>query len=166
MSEKTRILIVDDEDRLRESLKKMLEMDGFLVEVAGNGKEGLNALLRSSFDVAIVDLVMPNRDGMWLLGEINKKDINVSVVVATGYGTIELVVKAMKQGAWDFIQKPVDYDLMKIIVDKAAEGKRCLRERKEAEQARLRAFEDMGEAAWLRAESRRAWSRERLEGGT
>lgn len=133
MTESVKILIVDDEERLRESLKMMLEMDGFSVETAEDGKVGLNALLQSSFDVAIVDLVMPRRDGMWLLGEIKKKNIDVSVVVATGYGTVELVVKAMKQGACDFIQKPVDYELMKIILNKAAESRASVRAGKEAQ---------------------------------
>ena len=133
MTKSVKILIVDDEERLRKSLKKMLEMDGFSVETAEDGKAGLNALVNSSFDVAIIDLVMPKRDGMWLMGEINKKNIDVSIVVATGYGTVELVVKAMKQGAWDFIQKPVDYELMKVIVEKAAERKRCVRAKNEAE---------------------------------
>ena len=134
MNENVKILIVDDEERLRESLKKMLEADGFLVETAEDGNAGLSALLDSSFDVAIVDLVMPKRDGMWLIGEINKKNIDVSVVVATGYGTVELVVKAMKKGAWDFIQKPVDYELMKVIVDKAAERRGAVRAQNDAEK--------------------------------
>jgi len=134
MTESVKILIVDDEERLRESLKKMLEIDGFSVETAEDGKAGLDALVDSSFDVAIIDLVMPKRDGMWLIGEINKRKIDVSTVVATGYGTVELVVKAMKQGAWDFIQKPVDYELMKVIVDKAAERRRFVRAQNEAEK--------------------------------
>lgn len=134
MTKSVKILIVDDEERLRESLKKMLEMDGFSVETAEDGKVGLNALLNSSFDVAIIDLVMPKRDGMWLIGEINKRKIDVSVVVATGYGTVELVVKAMKKGAWDFIQKPVDYELMKMVLAKAAERRLCVREQIEAEK--------------------------------
>ena len=146
MSEKTRILIVDDEERLRDSLKKMLEMDGFSVETAENGKEGLDALMHSSFDVAIIDLVMPKRDGMWLIGEINKKNIDVSVVVATGYGTVELVVKAMKQGAWDFIQKPVDYELMKVIVNKAAERRRSVSAAKEAQVKIKQQNEELKEA--------------------
>lgn len=134
MTENVKILIVDDEERLRESLKKMLEMDGFSVETAEDGKVGLDALLNSSYDVAIIDLVMPKRDGMWLLAEINKRKIDVSVVVATGYGTVELVVKAMKEGAWDFIQKPVDYELMKIVLGKAAERRHSVREQIEAEK--------------------------------
>ena len=133
MAEKIRLLIVDDEERLRDSLKKMLEMDGFYVETADNGEEGLKALLNASFDVAILDLVMQKRDGMWLIGEINKKNIDVSVVITTGYGTVDLVVKAMKLGAWDFIQKPVDYELMSMIVDKAADRNRIVRIGKEAE---------------------------------
>ncbi len=134
MTKSVKILIVDDEERLRLSLKKMLKIDGFSVETAEDGKAGLNALLNSSFDVAIIDLVMPKRDGMWLIGEINKRKIDVSVVVATGYGTVELVVKAMKQGAWDFIQKPVDYELMKVIIYKAAENRNVVRVQNEAEK--------------------------------
>jgi len=146
MTKSVKILIVDDEERLRNSLKKMLKMDGFSVETAEDGKAGLNALVNSSFDVAIIDLVMPKRDGMWLIGEINKRNIDVSVVVATGYGTVELEIKAMKQGAWDFIQKPVDYELMKMIVDKAADRRHSVRAQNEAEIRIKQQNEELKEA--------------------
>ena len=133
MVEQGRVLIVDDEERLRDSLKKMLVMDGFSAETAENGEDGLNSLIQSSYDIAIIDLVMPKRDGMWLINEIKDRGIDVGMIIASGYGTVDLVVRAMKLGAWDFIQKPVEYDLMKMIVKRSIERARLLREKRDAQ---------------------------------
>ncbi|MDH3974397.1 MAG: ATP-binding protein [Deltaproteobacteria bacterium] len=146
MVEQGRVLIVDDEERLRNSLKKMLVMDGFTAETAENGEEGLNSLIKSPYDIAIIDLVMPKRDGMWLINEINDRGIDVGMIIASGYGTVDLVVRAMKLGAWDFIQKPVEYDLMKMIVQRSVERARLMREKREAQIQIKRQNEELKKA--------------------
>lgn len=146
MVEQGRVLIVDDEERLRDSLKKMLVMDGFSAETAENGEDGLNSLIKSSYDIAIIDLVMPKKDGMWLINEINARGIDVGMIIASGYGTVDLVVRAMKLGAWDFIQKPVEYDLMKMIVQRSVERARLTREKREAQKQIKRQNEELKRA--------------------
>lgn len=134
MTDDSKILIVDDEERLRISLGKMLSLDGFAVSTASDGQEGLDSLMDNPCDLVIVDLVMPGRDGMWLIREIKERKIDVGIIVATGYGTVDLAVNAMKLGAWDFIQKPVDYDLMKMVAERALERVRLVRDKAEAEK--------------------------------
>ncbi len=133
-----KVLVVDDEERLRESLKKMLESDGFSVDTAEDGQVGLDHLLGGTYDVAIVDLIMPVKDGMWLINEVSRRELGTGMVVATGYGTVDLAVNAMKQGAWDFIQKPVDYELLKMVIVKAME-KVVLQREKEGAEKKIRA---------------------------
>ena len=146
MNSSGRILVVDDEILLRESLGEMLEMDGFSVSMAGNGQEGLDSLLASPFDVAVVDIIMPGTDGMWLMDKIKRADIDVGVIVATGYGSVDLAVKAMKMGAWDFIQKPADYELMKMVVERSMERISLLREKRNAEEKILKQNQQLTEA--------------------
>lgn len=146
MIDQGRVLIVDDEERLRDSLKKMLVMDGFSAETAENGEDGLNSLIRSSYDIAIIDLVMPKRDGMWLINEIKQRGIDVGMIIASGYGTVDLAVRAMKLGAWDFIQKPVEYDLMKMIIKRSIERARLLREKRDADERIKRQNEELKKA--------------------
>lgn len=133
MSNAGEILIVDDEEKLRGSLKKMLEMDGFQVITAGNGQEGLELLHSHSIDIAIIDLVMPGTDGMWLINKVNESNLNPGLIVVTGYGTLEIAVKSMKMGVWEFIQKPVDYEMMNIAIMRSLEKLSLLRNKKEAE---------------------------------
>lgn len=132
-----KILVVDDEERLRTSLKTMLESDGFSVETAEDGQVGLDKLLAATYDIAVVDLIMPVKDGMWLINEVSRQEIRTGLVVATGYGTVDLAVNAMKKGAWDFIQKPVDYELLKMVIVRAME-KVTLRREKEAAEKKIR----------------------------
>ncbi|MBE9535546.1 MAG: response regulator [Proteobacteria bacterium] len=133
VSKKPNILIVDDEERLRESLRKMLEMDCFEVDVAGNGHEALEKLLSGSFDVVLLDMIMPETDGMWFLDKVSQRKLDVGVIVLTGYGTVELAVEAMKLGAWDFVQKPVDYDLLSLMLQKALDRSAMAKKQKEYE---------------------------------
>ncbi len=134
MGECGKILVVDDEERLRESLKKMLVMDGFSVSTAGSGKEGIDVLMSGPHDIAIVDLIMPGTDGMWLIDEIARQGLDIGIIVVTGFGTVDHAVRAMKLGAWDFIQKPIEYELLNMVVKRAMEKVRLLREKRAAEE--------------------------------
>jgi len=116
-----RILVVDDEKRMRHILQLMLEREGFRTEQAENGKEALNMLKQKRFDMAITDLKMPEMDGMSLLEEAKKIDPDFPIVVITAYGTIENAVEAMKKGAIDYITKPFEGEKILITV------KRCLK---------------------------------------
>lgn len=109
------VLIVDDEAAIRESLQTLLELEGYEVESAASGEEGLTKLGAHPFDLVLLDLALPDRNGMDLLGEIRGTDPQLAVIMITAYGTVENAVRAMQSGAANFIQKPWDND--KLLAD-------------------------------------------------
>ncbi len=102
------VLIIDDEAAIRESLETLLEMEGYDVESADSGESGLARIGERSFDLVLLDLALPDRNGMELLAEIHAQDPQLSVIMITAYGTVENAVRAMQVGAANFIQKPWD----------------------------------------------------------
>src|SRR6266568_7802684 len=109
------ILIVDDEAEIRESLQTLLELEGYEVETAANGEEGLSKLGHRPFDLVLLDLALPDRNGIELLPEIRSLDPQISVIMITAYGTVEDAVRAMQSGATNFLQKPWDNE--KLLAD-------------------------------------------------
>src|SRR5271156_6219681 len=117
------VLIIDDEAEIRESLQTLLEMEGFEVETAISGEEGLSQIGDRPFDLVLLDLALPGRDGMEILSEIRSHDSRLPVIMITAYGTVENAVRAMQSGAANFIQKPWDNE--KLLADvRAAVGLR------------------------------------------
>jgi DNA-binding NtrC family response regulator len=115
------ILIVDDDADIREVLGDRLESLGYRVVAAGTAKEGLELLERQNPQLVLLDIEMPDMNGMDLLREIRRREHDVTVVMITAYGTIERAVEAMKEGAYDFIAKPFEPDHVALIVAKALE---------------------------------------------
>src|SRR5947209_895653 len=109
------VLIIDDEAAIRESLETLLELEGYAVESASSGEEGLARLGDGSFDLVLLDLALPDRNGIDLLAEIHAHDPHLSVIMITAYGTVENAVKAMQAGAANFVQKPWDNE--KLLAD-------------------------------------------------
>jgi DNA-binding NtrC family response regulator len=109
------VLIIDDEVAIRESLETLLQLEGYLVETAASGEEGLARIAERSFDLVLLDLALPDRDGMDLLAEIRTQDSQLSIIMITAYGTVENAVRAMQAGAANFIQKPWDNE--KLLAD-------------------------------------------------
>jgi len=114
-----RILIVDDEEKIRHILSIMLKLKGHQTQEAQNGKEALDILEREPFDVIITDLRMPQMDGFQLLEHIKDTESPIPVIVITAYATIESAVEAMKKGAVDYITKPFDENQIVLAVEKA-----------------------------------------------
>src|SRR5271156_2170560 len=115
------VLIIDDEAEIRESLQTLLEMEGFEVETAISGEEGLSQIGDRPFDLVLLDLALPGRDGMEILSEIRSHDSRLPVIMITAYGTVENAVRAMQSGAANFIKKPWDNE--KLLADvRAAVG--------------------------------------------
>ncbi len=114
-----RILIVDDEKKMRRILQIILKDHGYKIDLAQDGNEAWQHFQRTSYDLVITDLKMPGRDGMELLRLINKKNSDVPVIVITAYGSVESAVKAIKAGAFDYITKPFENEEIRIIVSKA-----------------------------------------------
>jgi len=110
-----RILIIDDEAEIRESLETLLQLEGYTVAVAGNGREGMAHVGERTFDVVLLDLALPDKNGMDVLAEIRVLHPQQAVIMITAYGTVENAVRAMQSGATNFIQKPWDNE--KLLAD-------------------------------------------------
>src|SRR5713101_2056881 len=109
------VLIIDDEAAIRESLETLLELEGYEVEAAASGEEGLARIGDRPFDLVLLDLALPDRNGIDLLAELRAHDPQLSVIMITAYGTVENAVKAMQAGATNFVQKPWDNE--KLLAD-------------------------------------------------
>lgn len=109
------VLIIDDELEIRESLQTLLEFEGYDVDAAANGTQGLSKLGDRPFDLVLLDLALPDRNGIELLPEIRAVDPQISVIMITAYGTVEDAVRAMQSGAANFLQKPWDNE--KLLAD-------------------------------------------------
>jgi DNA-binding NtrC family response regulator len=116
---KFNILIVDDEKNIREGLGQALEMDGYAIFLAADGKEAMNTFTEEEIDLVITDLKMPNISGGELLRRIAADQPTVPVIILTGHGTIETAVDAMRDGAYDFLTKPVNLDHLSLLVKRA-----------------------------------------------
>src|ERR1700678_3293648 len=127
------VLIIDDEAAIRESLETLLELEGYGVESAASGEAGLARIGEQSFDLVLLDLALPDRDGMDLLAEIHVQDPGLSIIMVTAYGTVENAVKAMQAGAANFVQKPWDNE--KLLADVRAA---VARHRAEEENVQLK----------------------------
>jgi DNA-binding NtrC family response regulator len=131
---KFRLLVVDDEKNIREGLAVSLEMDGYDVVTAADGKEGLRRFGRGDIDLVITDLRMPGLSGEELLRHIGAESPGVPVIVLTGHGTVENAVEAMRQGAWDFLTKPVNLDHLGQLVKRALANRELALKHREMEE--------------------------------
>jgi DNA-binding NtrC family response regulator len=128
MSSKPIILIVDDEPDSRDALQTLLGTWGYATEIASEGREALQkaAALRPS--VVVTDLMMPDMDGLGLLSALQQEMPRVPVIILTGRATVDTAVGAMRQGAYDYLTKPVDLDRLRLLIEKALERGRTLDE--------------------------------------
>jgi DNA-binding NtrC family response regulator len=123
-----RILVVDDEEIVCESVKRILEEEGYEVESALSGREAFEKMSETPFDIVITDLKMPGIDGMEVLRTIRRDYPNTIVIMITGFSTVETAVEAMKLGAFDYIPKPFTPDEVSVVIKKAIEQKNLLLE--------------------------------------
>ena len=124
MGRQVDILVIDDEEYIRNSCQQTLSRDGNIVQVAKDGSEGLSMLETESFDLIILDLNMPGLSGMEVLKKIKEDDPEAMVIVNTGYATIESAVEALKSGAYDFISKLFTPDRFRVLVEQALEKRK------------------------------------------
>lgn len=115
------LLIIDDEKNIREGLAANFEMDGYNVKLAENGKQGLEFLAKGDIDLVITDLRMPGISGEEVLRKVTTETPGVPVIVLTGHGSIDSAVDAMRNGAYDFLTKPLNLDQLSLIVKRALE---------------------------------------------
>ena len=114
-----KILLVEDEEDVREVLRKQLQQEGYEVIEAKTGSEALALAKRSSFDVLLADVMIPDVNGIELIQKVGHLDSSPVTIVMTGYGSIEMAVKAIKAGAFDFLQKPFSVELLSATIGSA-----------------------------------------------
>jgi DNA-binding NtrC family response regulator len=125
-----RILVVDDERAIRNSLKEILGDEGYDVDLAEDGAQGIDALGKEHYDVVFCDIKMPVKDGGEVLDYVRDEGIDSAVIMITGHGDIETAVEFIKKGAFDFIQKPLDLNRILITVKNAAERTTLVKDNK------------------------------------
>ena len=123
-----KILIVDDELVVRDSLGKWFSSEGYQARPVGSGREALEALRAGDWEIALIDIKMPGMDGMELQARLKEADPDLTVIVMTGYASVETAVQALKNGAYDYITKPVDPDELSHLVQNALEHRSARRE--------------------------------------
>ena len=126
-----RILIVDDEFSVRDSLANWFRKDGYDVSAAANGREALQLVDEGIYDVAIVDIRMPDMDGVELQARLQNIDANLAVIIITAFAAVDTAVQTLKQGAFDYVTKPVDPDELSHLVRRALEHRRLREENRQ-----------------------------------
>ena len=122
------ILVVEDKGALQQMLSATLTEEGYEVDVASDGQEGINKARDKRYDLVLTDLKLPGADGIKVLSEVKEADPEASVIVMTAFGTVESAVQAMKIGAFDFLTKPFDTDRLTLLIKRALENRRLMAE--------------------------------------
>ena len=125
-----KILIIDDERSIRNSLKEILSDEGYDVDVAGNGHEGISMVEKEKYSVIFCDIKMPEMDGMEVLDKLIQMGTDAAVVMISGHGDIDTAVECIKKGAFDFIQKPLDLNRILITIKNATDKVSLVKETK------------------------------------
>jgi DNA-binding NtrC family response regulator len=144
-----KILIIDDERSIRNTLKDILEFEKHQVSLAENGLKGLEAAQNEMFDLIFSDIKMPEMDGIELLTQLKEKDIEAPIVMISGHGNIETAVECIKKGAFDFIEKPIDLNRLLITVRNALEKKDLVVETKNLKKKTAKKYEMIGQSPAL-----------------
>jgi two-component system, NtrC family, nitrogen regulation response regulator NtrX len=125
-----KILVIDDEAAIRGALKEILEYESYEVSEAEDGIVGIKLAEKENFDLIFCDIKMPKMDGIEVLEKLKEKGIETPVVIITGHGTVETAVEALKKGAYDFIQKPLDLNRVLVTVRNASNQTALVQETK------------------------------------
>jgi len=126
VNDPTRILVIDDEESIRDSMSLVLRKEGYRVETAASGAEGMKLFGAEAFQVAFVDLKLPGTTGLDVLNRIKEADPETPVIIITGYASIESAVEAMKRGAFDYMTKPFTPEEVRVVTRKALETRRIV----------------------------------------
>jgi two-component system nitrogen regulation response regulator NtrX len=134
---KPTILIVDDEPGVRTSLSGVLRDEGYTVEAVPSGEDCLERVTRFAFDLIVLDVWLPGMDGLATLARLRERQVDAQVVLISGHGNIESAVRAIKMGAFDFVEKPLSLEKTVLVIRNALHQRRL-----EAENRELRARVD------------------------
>ncbi len=129
MNNNTKILVVDDEKGMCESLQTLLSKVGYAVTTVGKGEEALKKIKRDNFDLVITDIKMPRVDGLDILKAAREKDEDALVILMTAYASLESAIDAINQGAYDYLMKPLEFPELKLTIQRALEKRRVDKDR-------------------------------------
>ena len=166
MHQSPKILIVDDEPRMCESLRLLLDSQGYDIYTANSGSEAQDLLGNQSFDLALLDIVMPDVDGHQLMEFIGRSNPDTLVIAITGHASLDSAVGALRRGAYDYLRKPFEYEELLRTVENALNQKR-LRSEKEIINAGIKKVhmreEGVGEGSFTVVKIRKMLDREEEE---
>jgi two-component system, NtrC family, nitrogen regulation response regulator NtrX len=140
------ILVIDDEKAIRKTLSEILSFEGYKVDEAADGEEGLKKFKEKTYDVVLCDVKMPKVDGIEFLQKAAESNADVPVIMISGHGTIETAVEAVKSGAYDFISKPPDLNRLLITIRNAMERNKLVTETKVLKRRVSKVQEMIGES--------------------
>lgn len=140
------ILIIDDEKAIRKTLSEILSYEGYKIEEAGDGEEGLKRFREKSYDVVLCDIKMPKLDGIEFLDKAREANPDIPVIMISGHGTIETAVEAVKKGAYDYISKPPDLNRLLITIRNAMDKTNLVAETKVLKRKVSKVDEMIGES--------------------
>jgi two-component system nitrogen regulation response regulator NtrX len=141
-----RILIIDDEKSIRRTLREILEYENFKVDEAQDGLEGLTMAQKEKFDIILCDIKMPKMDGMEALEKLMDAAVDAPVVMISGHGNIETAVEAVKKGAYDFIQKPLDLNRLLVTIRNAMDKSNLVTETRTLKKKISKTYDMIGES--------------------
>ena len=145
----TKILIVDDERSIRNALKEILEYEKYKIDLAEDGEQAFFMFQENEYDAILSDIKMPKKDGIELLKNIKKEKPDQTIIMITGHGDIETAVEALKMGAYDFIQKPLDLNRLLITIKNALNNKELIQETKVLKKKVSKKYQMIGESKAL-----------------
>lgn len=140
------ILVIDDEKSIRETLKEILEYEDHKIDVAEDGEVGLEKFKSKKYDIVLLDIKMPNKDGIEVLEDIFKLGTDVPVIMISGHGNIDTAVESIRKGAYDFIEKPLDLNRLLVTIRNAMDRTSLIKETKTLKRQVSKTFDIVGES--------------------
>ena len=141
-----KILVIDDEKSIRETLKDILEYEKHEVDLAEEGEKGIELFAENKYDVVLLDIKMPKMDGIEVLENLFKSNLDVPVIMISGHGNIDTAVESIKKGAFDFIEKPLDLNRLLVTIRNAMDKNTLITETKRLKKKVAKSFDIIGES--------------------
>src|ERR1700756_3704166 len=145
-----RVLVVDDETAIREAIRMTLEYEGYRVDEARSGQEGIDKAARTPYDGILLDIKMPVLDGIEVLENLKQQKIAAPVIMVSGHGDIQTAVECTKRGAFDFLEKPLNRDKLLLSVRNAVRTQRLEEQVGELREEKEREYKLVGESAGIK----------------
>jgi len=147
----TKILVIDDEKAIRRSIREILEFEKFTVEEAEDGLQGLNMALKNNYDLILSDIKMPKMDGLELQAKLNENNVSSALVIMSGHGNIETAVDAVKNGAYDYLAKPIDLNRLLVTIRNALDKSVLVTETKQLKKKISKTYDIVGQSKAIKS---------------